>query len=340
MEKSDSTFVESSAIEQMSRAEIDIQIATAKRYPRDLVAVRRRIEELATTDQETAEKCFYRLERSGKDGKKIIEGESVRLAEICLHAWGNLRVQSQIIGEDERCITARGMVHDLENNVAVSKETRVRCTTKSGARYSDDMMVMAANNASARAIRDAVFKAIPKAFIKQITRTIHECAMGKVSQIEVSFQRCVEQFAAMGVDRNQILAKVERKAASAITREDLLRLKQILTALHDGDAHVEDEFAPPSPPEQSQIAAFWAMANAEKILEIIERTPAIVEEIKSGPTHDRLTEIRAQAIAIRDAEKVPASAAPASAAAPIPKAAKKSAAPTTEAQAAQGDDPW
>ena len=62
----------------LSRAEIDVQITTAKRYPRSVTAFRREAEEMATLDEETAGSMFYVLPRAGKN----IEGPSVRLAEI------------------------------------------------------------------------------------------------------------------------------------------------------------------------------------------------------------------------------------------------------------------
>ena len=41
----------------IDRAEVDIQIATAKQYPRDVNAVLNKIATYATMDRETAEDC-------------------------------------------------------------------------------------------------------------------------------------------------------------------------------------------------------------------------------------------------------------------------------------------
>src|SRR6185369_14649302 len=75
------------------REEIDIQIATAKRYPRSITAFKRQCLEMATLDEETAGSMYYVLPRAGKK----IEGPSVRLAEIAGSAWGNLRSKSYIV---------------------------------------------------------------------------------------------------------------------------------------------------------------------------------------------------------------------------------------------------
>ena len=46
--------VQPQALELIQRAEIDMQIATAKKYPRDLAKVKRRMLDFATLDEETA----------------------------------------------------------------------------------------------------------------------------------------------------------------------------------------------------------------------------------------------------------------------------------------------
>jgi hypothetical protein len=47
----------------LTRSEIDVQIATAKQYPRNLARVLGNIETLATMDEEVAGSCFYTLRR-------------------------------------------------------------------------------------------------------------------------------------------------------------------------------------------------------------------------------------------------------------------------------------
>lgn len=107
-------------LQAINRAEVDIQIATAKQYPRDLNVTLNKIATYATMDRETAEDCFYVLRRKGNNGQdSVIEGLSVRMAEIIAGAWGNLRVQTRIIGNDGRMITAQAIYHDLETNFAV-----------------------------------------------------------------------------------------------------------------------------------------------------------------------------------------------------------------------------
>ena len=112
-------------LQAVNRAEIDIQIATAKNYPRDINATLNKIATYACMDKETAEDCFYVLRRKGAGGQDtVIEGLSVRMAEIIAGAWGNLRVATHIVGNDGKMITAQAVCHDLETNFAVMKEVK------------------------------------------------------------------------------------------------------------------------------------------------------------------------------------------------------------------------
>ena len=67
----------------LSKAEIDLQIATAKTYPRSLKDFQAGALQMVCYSQEAAEKMYYKLPRKTKEGKiKIIEDPSVRFAEI------------------------------------------------------------------------------------------------------------------------------------------------------------------------------------------------------------------------------------------------------------------
>ena len=66
----------SAALAALNRSEIDIQIQTAKRFPRSISQFKKTALAMATIDEETAGSMFYKVPRSGK----TIEGPSVRLA--------------------------------------------------------------------------------------------------------------------------------------------------------------------------------------------------------------------------------------------------------------------
>ena len=107
-------------LQQLTKGEIDQQIATAHAYPRVVSRFRDKLHELVTLDQRTAEECIYALPRGGK----TIEGPSVRFAEMAATAWGNLRIAATIMDVGMSAVVVRGVAHDLESNVAVAVEVR------------------------------------------------------------------------------------------------------------------------------------------------------------------------------------------------------------------------
>lgn len=74
-------------LEAINRSEIDGQIATAHKFPRDIMQCKQNMVALAAMDDDVAYNCFYHLERKGKDGQvSVIEGPSVRFTESFLPA--------------------------------------------------------------------------------------------------------------------------------------------------------------------------------------------------------------------------------------------------------------
>src|SRR5262249_8344200 len=96
-----------SALETLTRSELDVQITTARRYPRSLARFKAAALMMIRMDQATAAACFYALPRrerreDGSFQKKTITGPSVRLAEIVASCWGNLRAGARVIAETDR----------------------------------------------------------------------------------------------------------------------------------------------------------------------------------------------------------------------------------------------
>lgn len=239
MEREEPIIVQQSEMLQaINRAEVDIQIATAKSYPRDVQDALRRIKDIATLDSDTAEDCFYALRRQGS----LIEGVSVRLAEIIAGAWGNLRVQTRIIGNDGRTITAQGICHDLETNLAVSVEVKRSITDKYGKTYSNDMQVVTGNAASAIAFRNAVLKVVPKAVTKRVINEVKDVAVGRSMDLESRRQNMLSYYAKIGVSEADILKYCGVKTPGEITGEMIFELSGLKNAIKEGTTTVQEVF--------------------------------------------------------------------------------------------------
>ena len=238
-------IIEPTVIESLERAQVDVQIATARRYPRVLSAVKARMMQFATLDEETAESCFYTLPaRRGGDGKPL-QGPSVRLAEIALASYQHVKAGSRIIGDDGKFITAQAVVHDLENNVSVSIEVKRRVTTKDGKRFSDDMIAVTGNAATSIALRNAVFRVVPRALINPVYDAARRVAVGDQKSLVDKRARTVEWLSKKGVTLDRVLAAVGAAKLEDINLDQLETLKGLGTSIKDGELSVEEAFPIP-----------------------------------------------------------------------------------------------
>lgn len=244
--------IEASSLDVINRAEIDIQITTAKTYPRKLSIVLDKIREYATVDEETAEDCFYALKRGKGNDETLIEGISVRLSEIFASCWGNMRISTRIVGNNGKKITAQGVCHDLESNLAVSVDVDRRITTSKGFTYSEDMQVVTGNAASAIAFRNAVLKVIPKAVTRKVVNEIKQIALGNADNIAEKRTACIRWFYSRGVTLEQLLHYIEADSIEGIDAEKLMTLRSTANAIKEGTTTVAETFVDKNPVEEQK----------------------------------------------------------------------------------------
>jgi hypothetical protein len=230
----------SGVLEQLTRGEIDAQVRTAKAYPRSLKVFINEALNMATLDEKTAESCFYSLPARG--GNEPIEGPSARLAEIIASAWGNCRFGARTVEEGDRFVTAQGFFFDVQRNSAVAFEVRRRITNKYGKRYNDDMIGVTANAACSIALRNAVFKGIPKALWQRVYEAARQTAIGDAKTLEAKRGEMIRYFGKMGVQPDRLLTAVGVKSLEDIGLDQLGLLKGLATAIKEGDTTIEQAF--------------------------------------------------------------------------------------------------
>lgn len=243
-------------VEQLTRAEADVQIATAKRFPRSIEKFRKQAMALATESAEVAAKCFYSLPR-GKDDRgqvKTIEGPSIRMAEIIASCWGNMRIEARIVSIEDEQVVARATCHDLENNVATSMEARRRILDSKGRRYGIDMIGVTCMAALSIARRNAIFGVVPMAYAEPILEAARACAVGDQKTLPTRRTRMLETFAKLGVVAEQIYARLGISGESEITLDHLAEMMGLFTAIKDGQAKIEEAF-PEAKPAHKQSAS-------------------------------------------------------------------------------------
>ena len=231
----------------ISRAELDAQITTARAYPR---SVRRFLDDalsIATLNEHVADECYYALpSRKGDGDDKPIEGPSIRLAEILLSSWGNCRAGTRVIEEGAEFVVAQGVFRDLERNTEVSKEVRRRITTKTGRRYSADMIGVTANAACSIALRNAICAGIPRALWDGIYEQARRASVGSEKTLAAKRTAMIEFFVKSGVSEAAICATLGVRGIEDIDLSKLATLKGIVNAIRDGETTKEEAFRDPA----------------------------------------------------------------------------------------------
>jgi len=261
----------SGGIDAVNRGEVESQLSAAHRYPRSITKFMRSALSMATISREVAESCIYALPRGGK----TISGPSIRLAEICASAFGNLHVAARIIETGEKEVVAQGGAWDLEANSRATVESRRRITDKNGKRYNDDMILMTANAAASIALRNAIFRVVPRAYVDTIFAKVKEVAVGKASTLVDRRAEVLARLAKLGATQDRVMAALELKDVGDIGLDQLEVLIGYGTAIKSGDKTVDEVFPGPA-------AAVPGIAPAEQGRRVaLGRKPA---EAKPEPT--------------------------------------------------------
>ncbi|HEU0283496.1 MAG TPA: hypothetical protein VFQ99_06895 [Gallionella sp.] len=269
-----SMSVEGGTVALLNKSEIDMQIATAHRYPRSITKFRKNVQDMVTISEAVAQECIYAIPRDGK----VIEGPSARFAEVVASAWGNSRAGARVVNDQGDFVTAQGVYHDLEQNVAITYEVQRRITNKSGKRFGADMIGVTANAACSIALRNAILKGIPKAFWSDMYQGARQCAMGDVKTLPTKRAEAFKLFLGYGISKEQILARLGVEGEADIGQEELLTLRGLITAIKEGDTTPEQAFADTVPASTGPKAKSEKKAEAPAEVGSVQRGAPVSDE--------------------------------------------------------------
>lgn len=248
-------IIPQSNLSEIIKSEIDVQISTAKAYPRSITTFKAKAMSMATISPEVAEACSYALPR----GDKTLEGPSVRLAEIVCASYGNVRAAARVISNDGKTIVAQGVCHDLETNYSASVEvrrsilqhewktnptTRKREKTGRMVTMSEDMQVVVGNAACAIAYRNAVFKVVPSALVTEVYEKAREVARGNAETLPARRDKAVKWFTDRKVTEQQICDVLQVKKIADIDLDLLQTLSAYKAAIANGESTIKEIFEP------------------------------------------------------------------------------------------------
>lgn len=231
-------------MDAIEKANVDVQVSTAKQFPRNVTRAIQNSIVMATIDPETAQMMRYALPRGGKP----ITGPSVHLAKLIVSNWGNIRAEAKVVQITDSQVVSRGTCWDLENNVATAIEVRRNIKGKGGQRFSDDMITVVGNAANSIAFRNAVFSVIPKAVTDKVYRAAQECITGNLSDEAKLLQKrtnCLKFFNdEYGITEEEAIKLCGKQTVNQIKAEEIALMLGIYQSLKDGDTTVEEVMEP------------------------------------------------------------------------------------------------
>ena len=232
------------SLDRAERANIDIQVSTAKQYPRSISRCANNAVALVTMDKDTAQSCGYALPRGGKP----ITGPSVHLAKIIAQQHGNLRAEAKVVEITDKHVVSRGTAWDLENNYAVSFEVRRSIVGKNGNRFSDDMITVTGNAANSIAYRNAIFGIVPKSITDKAYKAAQHLITGDLSDEEKLIKRrdgAIKHFTdTYGITEEEVIKLCGKHTVNQIQADEIALLLGFAQSLKDGDTTVEELMAP------------------------------------------------------------------------------------------------
>ncbi len=226
-------------LDAVEKANVDVQVATAKMYPRIPSRIKINVIAMVTMDRDTAQSCSYSLPRGGKP----ITGPSVHLARILAQQYGNLRAEAKVVEITDKQIVSRATAWDLESNYAVAYEVRRSIVGKSG-RYNDDMITVTGNAANAIAYRNAVLDIIPKGIISAAYNAARDLITGDLSdeaKLVSRRKKALDFFNdEYGITESEVLKMLGKQTIQQIKAEQIALMLSTQQALKDGDTTVDE----------------------------------------------------------------------------------------------------
>lgn len=231
-------------MDAIEKANVDVQVSTAKQFPRNITRAIQNSIVMATIDPDTAQTMRYALPRGGKP----ITGPSVHLAKLIVSNWGNIRAEAKVVQITDSQVVSRGTCWDLENNVATAIEVRRNIKNKNGQRFSDDMITVVGNAANSIAFRNAVFSTIPKAVTDKVYKAAQECITGDLSDEAKLLQKrtnCLKFFNdEYGITEEEVIKLCGKQTVNQIKADEIALMLGIYQSLKDGDTTIEEVLEP------------------------------------------------------------------------------------------------
>jgi hypothetical protein len=232
--------------------EIQAMVFMAKQFPRDEIAAMERIK-TACSRKALAELAMYAYPRGGQ----TVTGPSIRLAEVIMQNWGNLK--AGVIELDNTTGESKAMSYawDIETNSYDEKIFSVKHIrdTKQGAKTLTDNrdIYEKVANEGARRKRACILAVVPAWVVEEAVELCKKTQ--KSNNVEPLIDRVRRLFgtfkAKYGITKEMIEAN-RGYPVENFTEDDGIELQAIYNAIKDGSVKKEDAFEFASPTDTAE----------------------------------------------------------------------------------------
>lgn len=250
------------ALAMMEKVAVDVQIATAKQWPRSIKQFKVDAIDLATQDEEIATSCLY---SRPVGGGKNAEGMSIRMAEIVSASYGNMIVGARIVEQTDRYVIAQGVAHDLQKNVRTTTEVKESTVKANGEPYSERQSVVVAKVALAKARRDAIFQVVPRALCKPVENAVRNLLFGDGKSLDKRREMVKQWVKNLGIDPKRVLCAIDAESFDTIGAEHLETINGLRTAIKDNDTTVDEAFPFESDKDEDEKKDLEEMKRQESL---------------------------------------------------------------------------
>lgn len=254
---------------QESRAVAEIQAAVlmAKQAPRNESQSYLNIIDSCKRPS-MAETALYAYPRGGS----LIEGPSIRLAEVLARSWGNCRVGITIQSQDSEKTEARAYAYDLQTNYMIDQDFTVphkRTTKKGTKRLTDerDIRELVANIGS-RHLRGCILRLIPSDVVEDAVEQVKKTLVSSDVPIKEQVKKMVRAFDEIGVKVEHLEKRLGHNL-DAIIPQEIVTLKGIYKSIKDGMADREQFF---------DIQSKQAETSKEELTALVEKNKKETKE--------------------------------------------------------------
>ena len=255
MTTTNGTELAATASAAMAKAEIESAYIMALKKPRNWADVRSKI--LAACERPVfAAAAEYKKPMGAKD----VTGPSIHFAVTAIQAAGNIDTKATVLYDDENIRKIQVRVVDLENNISHSKEITINKTvernrikegqevhsTRTNSKGQMVYIVTASEDElstkqwanESKALRACGLRLIPQDIIDEAMEVARATRKKNIDP-KAETNKILDAFAKIGVKPSDVSSYL-KKPIEQIVAADIDDLRQIYTAIKDGDARWSD----------------------------------------------------------------------------------------------------